>query len=236
MSTTNNVNVDQSEINRFEEMARHWWDTESEFRALHDINPARMTYIRERVDLADSQVLDVGCGGGILSESLAEAGARVTGIDVGTSPLTVARLHQIESGYEIDYRQTTIEALARESSETFDVITCLEMLEHVPDPDSIIEACHKLLKPDGSLFVSTINRNPQSYLLMVIGAEYMLGILPKGTHRYEKFITPAELASSLRRRQFQLQNLSGMRYNPLTRTCRLGNDVAVNYLVHATRN
>ena len=229
-------NIDQEEIRKFEAMARRWWDPDSEFKPLHDINPLRVSYITNRVDLKGKRVLDVGCGGGILSESLAEAGAFVTGIDAGEGPITVAKLHQFESQYEIDYRQTTVEALANESPEPFDVITCLEVLEHVPDPDSVIGTCATLLKPDGDLFLSTINRNPKAYLLMVIGAEYVLKMLPKGTHRYEKFLRPSEVAASFRKHQLGLQELTGMTYNPLLKSYRLGRDVDVNYLVHAAKS
>ncbi len=233
---TSDANVDQAEIGKFEDIARRWWDVNSEFKPLHDINPLRMSYITDRANVSGKRVLDVGCGGGILTESLARAGAEVTGIDMGKAPLSVAKLHQLESGCDIEYLQTTAEALAREAQSTFDVITCLEMLEHVPDPDSIIEACSVLLKPGGDLFVSTINRNPRSYLLMIVGAEYVLNMLPKGTHRYARFVRPSELASSFRRHGFGLKDLTGMVHNPLTKTYRLGDDVAVNYLAHAVTN
>jgi len=229
-------NVDQDEVGKFEAIARRWWDTASEFKPLHDINPLRMSYIAERVDLAGKRILDVGCGGGILSEALAAAGATVVGIDAGEGPISVARLHQLESGYDIDYRQTTIEAFAAETPEPFDVITCLEMLEHVPDPNSVIATCESLMTPDGNLFLSTINRNPKAYLLMVIGAEYVLNILPRGTHHYAKFLKPSEISSALRANGLNLKDLTGMIYNPLNKTYHLGDDVDVNYLVHASKD
>lgn len=234
-------NIDPAELAKFEATARRWWDPTSEYRPLHDINPLRLNFITQRVDLEGARVLDVGCGGGILAESLARQGALVTGIDMGSTPLSVARLHAIESGLDIDYRQMTAERLAEGHQEhpggtraSFDVITCMEMLEHVPDPASVIHACHRLLKPGGHCFISTINRNPKSYLLMVIGAEYVLNMLPKGTHRYDKFIKPSELAGMLRAAGLTPSDLAGMTYNPLTRTYRSGTDVDVNYLMHAT--
>ncbi|MBT7369186.1 MAG: bifunctional 2-polyprenyl-6-hydroxyphenol methylase/3-demethylubiquinol 3-O-methyltransferase UbiG, partial [Gammaproteobacteria bacterium] len=210
-----------------------WWDKNSEFKPLHEINPLRLGYIADRVDLAGKRILDVGCGGGILTESLAQAGAKVLGIDAGEAPLQVAKLHRHESGVEIDYELTTIEELAATSPEPFDVITCLEMLEHVPDPGSVISACRKLLKDDGDLFLSTINRNPKSYLFAVVGAEYVLNLLPRGTHDYDKLITPAELAGYCRDAGFSIQDLTGMTYNPFSRKYKLGRDVDVNYLAWA---
>ncbi|MCZ6504094.1 MAG: bifunctional 2-polyprenyl-6-hydroxyphenol methylase/3-demethylubiquinol 3-O-methyltransferase UbiG [Gammaproteobacteria bacterium] len=233
-NTDNKSNVDAKEIARFEEMARKWWDKESEFKPLHDINPLRLSYITERVNLSAKRVLDVGCGGGILSESMAELGAQVTGIDMGEAALTVARLHQHEPNLNIDYQQATIEEIADSDIELFDVITCLEMLEHVPDPCSVIGACRQLLKPDGQLFLSTINRNPKSYLFMVIGAEYVLNLLPRGTHDYAKFLKPSEISAWLRQHNLNLRDITGMTYNPLTGIYRLSDDVDVNYLVHAT--
>jgi 2-polyprenyl-6-hydroxyphenyl methylase/3-demethylubiquinone-9 3-methyltransferase len=229
-----NANVDNREIAKFEVMARRWWDKESEFKPLHEINPLRLSYIRDRAELSGMRVLDVGCGGGILSESMAAVGALVTGIDMGEAPLQVARLHQHESNLTIDYQQITIEELADSDIEKFDVITCLEMIEHVPDPGSIIGACRKLLKPDGHLFLSTINRNPKSYLFAVIGAEYILNLLPRGTHDYAKFLKPSEVTAWLREHSFNLKDITGMTYNPLTNVYRLSSDVDVNYLVHAT--
>ena len=229
------MNVDQQEIAKFEELAHRWWDPESEFKPLHQINPLRLDYIDRRARLKDKQVLDVGCGGGILSESMAHRGAQVTGIDMGEAPLAVARLHQLESGMEVNYQRTTAEALAEEKPETFDVITCLEMLEHVPDPASIIQACARLVKPGGQVFFSTINRNPKSYVFAIIGAEYVLKLLPKGTHDFGKFIKPSELESWSRTAGLQTLELTGMSYNPFSRTYSLGPDVTVNYLLHCQK-
>lgn len=228
------ANYDETEVSKFDELARKWWDTESEFKPLHQINPLRTGYIADRVALEGKRVLDVGCGGGILSESLAKAGAIVTGIDVSDAPLNVAKLHKHESGLDIDYRNITVEALSEDEPGEYDVITCLEMLEHVPDPESIIAACRKLLKPDGDLFVATINRNPKSYLLAIIGAEYVLGLLPRGTHRYEKLIKPSEMAVWLRHAGFRISDITGMTYNPVTGIYKLSRDTDVNYLVHAS--
>ncbi|MGD8514457.1 MAG: bifunctional 2-polyprenyl-6-hydroxyphenol methylase/3-demethylubiquinol 3-O-methyltransferase UbiG [Granulosicoccaceae bacterium] len=225
-------NVDSAEIAKFEELAHRWWDPHSEFKPLHDINPLRLDYIDQHCGgLQDKQALDVGCGGGILSESMAARGARVSGIDMGEAPLSVAKLHLLESGKQVDYRQTTAEALAAEKPGQFDVVTCMEMLEHVPDPASVIKACAALVKPGGHVFFSTINRNPKSYLFAIIGAEYLLQMLPKGTHDYARFITPAELASWIRSAGLELQDLTGMSYNPLTKQYRLGKDTDVNYLM-----
>jgi len=223
-------NVDPGEINKFEKLAARWWDPDSEFKPLHDINPLRLDYINVRAGLKDKKILDVGCGGGLLTEGMAARGAIVTGIDMGKAPLTVARLHQHESGVEIDYRQVTAEQLAEEQPGHYDIVTCLEMLEHVPDPAAIINACAKLLKDDGRLFLSTINRNPKAWLFAVIGAEYLLNMLPKGTHDYNRFIRPSEMESWARQSGLQLTDLTGMSYNPLTREYRLGPDVSVNYL------
>jgi len=223
-------NVDHAEISKFEELAARWWDPASEFKPLHDINPLRIDYINSHTPLAGKKVIDVGCGGGLLSEGMARLGADVTGIDMGEAPLTVARLHQHESGVDVDYQRTTAEQMAAEHPRTFDVCTCLEMLEHVPDPASVIEACAALVKPGGELFFSTINRNPKSYLFAIVGAEYILGMLPKGTHEYRKFIRPSELERWARAAGLQLRELRGMTYNPLTGEYKLGNDVDVNYL------
>ncbi len=231
-----NANVDRAEIAKFEALASRWWDRHSEFKPLHDINPLRCNYIDQRTPVAGLKVLDVGCGGGILAEGLAQRGANVKGIDMGEAPLNVARLHKLESNLDIDYRQTTVEALAEEEPETYDMVTCLEMLEHVPEPASVINACTRLLKPGGHLYLSTINRNPKSYLFAVIGAEYLLRLLPKGTHEYNKFIRPAEMADWLREADLQLLNISGMTYNPLTKHYKLSEtDVSVNYLMHAVK-
>ncbi len=232
-STVAQSNVDQSEVAKFDDLARKWWDLNSEFKPLHDINPLRMDYITSKVLLQGKRVLDVGCGGGILSESLAIAGADVTGIDMAEKPLQVAKLHRHESNLSINYQLTTIEAHASSHAAQYDIITCLEMMEHVPDPASVIAACQTLLKPDGHLFLSTINRSPKAYLLAVIGAEYVLKMLPRGTHDYEKFIKPSELAHWLRREGFILRDLSGMSYNPLTKKYSLSKDTDVNYLVYA---
>lgn len=223
-------NVDPGEIAKFESLATRWWDPTSEFKPLHDINPLRLSYIRKRVSLPGSRILDVGCGGGILAEALAGEGARVTGIDMGEAPLSVAKLHLLESGLEVDYQQTTAESLASEAPESFDAVTCLEMLEHVPDPASVVDACTRLVRPGGKVFFSTINRNPKSWLFAIVGAEYILRLLPRGTHDYRKFIRPSELENWARQSGLQIENIIGMTYNPLTVTYRLEDDVSVNYL------
>jgi 2-polyprenyl-6-hydroxyphenyl methylase/3-demethylubiquinone-9 3-methyltransferase len=228
-------NIDPAEVSKFEELASRWWDPNSEFKPLHDINPLRIDYIRERVPLEDQKVIDVGCGGGLLSEGLAELGAQVTGIDMGEAPLTVARLHQHETGVQVDYQRSTAEQMATLHPQAFDVCTCLEMLEHVPDPASVIEACAQLVKPGGQLFFSTINRNPKSYLFAIIGAEYVLRMLPKGTHDYRKFIRPSELDRWARAAGLVLNELTGMSFNPLTQHYSLGSDVDVNYLAWFTK-
>ncbi len=226
-------NVDPSEINKFEELASRWWDPNSEFKPLHEINPLRLGYIERLADgLAGKNVLDVGCGGGILAESMAEKSARVTGIDMGEANLEVARLHLLESGNEVEYRQIPVEQLAAEKAGEFDVVTCMEMLEHVPDPASIVQACATLVKPGGHVFFSTINRNPKSYLFAIVGAEYILQMLPKGTHDYARFIRPSELSQWIRHTDLEIQDISGMTYNPLTRVYKLDpSDVDVNYLI-----
>lgn len=230
------TNVDAAEIAKFEALASRWWDPESEFKPLHDINPLRANYIDRHSPVAESRLLDVGCGGGILTEAMARRGANATGIDMGEAPLTVARLHALESQLEVDYRQTTAEDMAAEAPGQFDIVTCLEMLEHVPDPASVIEACGRLVRPGGDVYFSTINRNPKSYAFAIIGAEYLLGLLPKGTHDYGKFIRPAELAQWLRAAGLEVQDLTGMTYNPLTKHYKLDpRDVSVNYLVHAKK-
>ncbi|MBP9956713.1 MAG: bifunctional 2-polyprenyl-6-hydroxyphenol methylase/3-demethylubiquinol 3-O-methyltransferase UbiG [Pseudomonas sp.] len=228
-------NVDHAEIAKFEALAHRWWDRDSEFKPLHEINPLRVNWIDERASLAGKRVLDVGCGGGILSESMALRGARVTAIDMGEAPLAVARLHQLESGVEVDYRQITAEALAEELPGQFDVVTCLEMLEHVPDPASVIQACQRLVKPGGQVFFSTINRNPKAYLLAIIGAEYVLKMLPRGTHDFKKFIRPSELGAWCRHSGLAVKDIVGLTYNPLTKTYKLGSDVDVNYMIHTLR-
>lgn len=228
-------NVDRAEIAKFEALASRWWDKESEFKPLHDINPLRLNYIDERAPLPGKKVLDVGCGGGILSEGLSLRGAHVKGIDMGEAPLSVAKLHGLESGVKVDYQQTTIEDLVEEEAGTYDVVTCLEMLEHVPDPASVVAACAKLLKPGGDLFLSTINRNPKAFLFAIVGAEHVLRMLPKGTHEYKKFIRPSELANYVRAADLEFQDLTGMTYNPIIKEYKLGEDVDVNYLMHATK-
>jgi 2-polyprenyl-6-hydroxyphenyl methylase/3-demethylubiquinone-9 3-methyltransferase len=224
------INVDHDEIAKFDKLAARWWDPKSEFKPLHDINPLRVDYIDRLATLKGKRVLDVGCGGGLLSEAMTLRGAEVTGIDMGKAPLNVARLHRLESNLEIDYRQTTAEQLAEEQPGGFDVVTCLEMLEHVPDPAAVIEACARLIRKDGRIFLSTINRNPKAYLFAVLGAEYLLNLLPRGTHEYTKFIRPSEMEAWARHAGLQLTDLTGMSYNPLTREYRLGTDVSVNYL------
>ncbi len=236
MTSTTLHNVDRAEIAKFEALASRWWDRNSEFKPLHDINPLRMGFIDAQVNLAGCKVLDVGCGGGILAEAMAHRGANVTGIDMGEAPLGVARLHLLESGLDIDYRQASAEGFAAENPQAFSVITCLEMLEHVPDPLSVLRACHSMLEPGGHLFLSTINRNPKAYLFAILGAEYMLGLLPRGTHDYRKFIRPSELSAMARQAGFSLQKITGMSYNPLTRKYSLGGDVDVNYIMYLTRN
>ena len=223
-------NVDPDEIRKFERLASRWWDPNSEFKPLHDINPLRLDYIERLAPLAGRRVIDVGCGGGLLAEGMAQRGATVTGIDMGKTPLSVARLHRHESGLEIDYRQTTAEQVAHEEPGAYDMVTCLEMLEHVPDPAAVILACAQLIKDDGYIFLSTINRNPKAWLFAVVGAEYLLHLLPKGTHDYSKFIRPSEMEAWARTAGLQLVDLTGMSYNPLTREYRLGSDVSVNYL------
>jgi len=229
------MNVDQDEIGKFEALAHRWWDPEGDFRPLHDINPVRLDYIQNKLPLGGVRVIDVGCGGGILAESMANAGADVVGIDMAESPLSVARLHALESGASVEYLASTAEDMAAEKAGDFDVVTCLEMLEHVPDPASTVRACAELARSGGRLFFSTINRNPKSYLLAVVGAEYVLGLLPKGTHDYQKFLTPAELATAVRAAGLEVVEITGMRYNPFTRNCTLSDDVDVNYLLHATK-
>ncbi|MEZ5452242.1 MAG: bifunctional 2-polyprenyl-6-hydroxyphenol methylase/3-demethylubiquinol 3-O-methyltransferase UbiG [Thiothrix sp.] len=230
--TSTTANVDPNEIRKFEELAWRWWDRDSEFKPLHDINPLRLNYIDDRVRLQGKQVIDVGCGGGILAESMARRGAQVTGIDMGETPLSVAKLHALESGVEVNYRQISAEAMAEEAPGQFDAVTCMEMLEHVPDPASVIAACARMVKPGGDVFFSSINRNPKAFLLAIVGAEYVLNMLPKGTHEYGKFIKPSELEGWARSVGLELRNISGMTYNPLFQSYRLGRDVDVNYLMH----
>ncbi|MBS0545089.1 MAG: bifunctional 2-polyprenyl-6-hydroxyphenol methylase/3-demethylubiquinol 3-O-methyltransferase UbiG [Proteobacteria bacterium] len=232
----NMTNSDPAEVQKFSELAHRWWDPESEFKPLHEINPLRLEWIDSRAALAGKNVLDVGCGGGILSESMAARGAQVTGIDLSDKALGVARLHLFESGVKVDYRHTSAEAFAAENPAQFDVVTCMEMLEHVPDPASTIAACAKLVKPDGHVFFSTINRNLKAYLFAVVGAEYLLNLLPRGTHEYAKFLKPSELSRHCRNAGLDMQDTSGLSYNPLTKVYALGNDTAVNYMIHARRS
>ena len=227
-------NVDQSEIDKFSALAHRWWDPTSEFKPLHAINPLRLGWIESITSLAGKKVLDVGCGGGILAESLSKAGGIVTGIDLSNKALKVAELHQLESNTSVQYRSISAEDLAKQEPENYDVVTCMEMLEHVPDPSSVVQACATLCKPGGSIFFSTLNRNPKSYLFAIIGAEYILKLLPKGTHEYDKFIKPSELANFSRQAGLELLEIKGMTYNPLTQIYRLGSDTDVNYMI-ATR-
>lgn len=232
MKQDRGLNLDPTEIAKFEELASRWWDRSSEFKPLHDINPLRVDFIDRIGSLAGKTVLDVGCGGGILSESMAQRGAQVTGIDMGEAPLKVAKLHGLESGVHINYRQITVEDLADEQPESFDLITCMEMLEHVPDPASVVAACERLLKPGGHLFLSTLNRNPKSYLFAILGAERVLKLVPTGTHDFNKFIRPAELGSWVRRTGLEIGEMTGLVYNPLTKAYRLDpEDVDVNYML-----
>ena len=228
-------NVDYAELEKFESIAENWWDKTSEFKPLHDINPLRLNYIDERAPLSGKKVIDVGCGGGILSESMAQRGAEVTGIDMGEAPLAVARIHAEKSAVTVNYRHSTAEQMAEENPAQYDVVTCLEMLEHVPDPSSVIEACSKLVKPGGHVFFSTINRNPKSFLFAIVGAEYILNMLPRGTHEFNKLIRPSELSAWARAADLNVKGLVGMTYNPLLKTYKLGNNVDVNYLIHTQK-
>ncbi len=235
MSNLDYVNSDQAELNKFSDLAHKWWDKSSEFKPLHDINPLRLNYIDNAVSLKGKAVLDVGCGGGILSESMAEKGAKVTAIDLSEKALKVAALHSLDSGVTVDYQLITVEKLAQQQPASFDVVTCLEMLEHVPDPASVVAACAKLVKPGGHVFFSTINRNPKAYLFAVIGAEYVLNMLPRGTHDYVKFIKPSELASWMRSTGLSLIGQTGMSYNPITKHYWLDSDISVNYMLHTIK-
>ena len=229
------INADPAELEKFGELAHRWWDPNSEFKPLHDINPLRLGWINNCVPLRGKRVLDVGCGGGLLSEGMAGLGAEVTGIDLSEKPLGVARLHLLESGHKVDYRKISVEQLADEMPASFDVVTCLEMLEHVPNPSSTITACARLVKPGGQVFFSTLNRNPKSYLFAIIGAEYVLQMLPKGTHDYAKFIKPSELSRWAKMGHLEPAELIGMSYNPITKEYSLGRDTSVNYLMRTVR-
>lgn len=228
------TNFDPAELAKFDALAARWWDTEGEFRPLHQINPLRLDWIRQHVRLDGQRVLDIGCGGGILAESMAASKAIVTAIDLAEGPLAVARLHQLESGAKVDYRKISAEALAAEAPGRFDLVTCLEMLEHVPDPASIVAAAARTLKPGGKLLLSTLNRNPKAFALAIVGAEYLLRLLPRGTHEYRKFIKPSELVAALRAVGMRPLDVTGMTYNPLTRRYALSDDIDVNYLMTAS--
>lgn len=230
------LNADPAELEKFGDLAHHWWDPNSEFKPLHDINPLRLDWINQAIGLAGKRILDVGCGGGLLSEGMAVRGANVTGIDLSEKPLGVARLHLLESGQKVDYRKISVEHLANDMPGAFDAVTCLEMLEHVPNPSSVIAACARLVKPGGQVVLSTLNRNPKSYLFAVIGAEYIMNMLPKGTHDYARFIKPSELARWAKLAGLEPDEVIGMSYNPLTTVYSLGSDTSVNYLMRATRH
>jgi 2-polyprenyl-6-hydroxyphenyl methylase/3-demethylubiquinone-9 3-methyltransferase len=229
-------NFDPSEVAKFDALASSWWDKEGESKPLHEINPLRLGFIQARTELNAKQVIDVGCGGGILSEALAKAGANTTGIDMGEQALNIAKLHALEAGISVKYEHITAEQKAQQSAEQYDVVTCMEMLEHVPDPVSVIKACTDLVKPGGDVFFSTLNRHPKAYLLAVLGAEYMLKMLPKGTHDYKRFIKPSEMARWCRQAGLDVQDITGLSYNPLSKTYSLGDDVKVNYLMHCKKS
>ncbi len=235
MSDAAPANFTQAELDKFDELAHRWWDPSGESRPLHDLNPVRLAYVRERAELSGVEALDVGCGGGLLSEALAREGARVTAIDLAPLVLEVARLHLFESGLTVDYREISVEALAAEAPARFDVITCMEMIEHVPDPASVIVACARLLKPGGRLFLSTLNRTPQAFALAILGAEYVLRLLPRGTHHYAQFIKPSELAAWIRAAGLELEDVSGLHYEPFTRRAWSGGRTDVNYLACARK-
>lgn len=236
-SDTGSANADPHEIGKFEELASRWWDPESELKTLHDINPLRLDYIERTGPLAGREALDVGCGGGILSEGMARRGARVMGIDMGAMPLRVAELHTLESGVTVEYRRIAVEDLAAERPASFDLVTCMEMLEHVPSPASVVDACARLVRPGGQVFFSTLNRNPKSYVMAILGAEYLLGLLPRGTHDFARFIRPSELDRWVRASGLHTADMTGLTYNPLARTYRLvPRDLDVNYLATCVRD
>ena len=235
MNTAHSENFRQSELDKFDELAQRWWDPSGPQKALHALNPARLGYVAERAELRDAAVLDVGCGAGLLSEVLAQAGAKVTGIDLAPNLLKVARLHGLESGIKVEYRETAVEALADEMPAAFDAITCMEMLEHVPEPASVVDACATLLKPGGRLFLSTINRTPAAFAVAIVGAEYLARLLPKGTHQYRDFIKPSELAAWLREAGLELEDISGLAYEPWRNSARIVSRTDVNYLACARK-
>lgn len=236
MTTSTNTNIDEHEIAKFEALASRWWDRSSEFKPLHEINPLRANFIDLRSPVAGKVLIDIGCGGGILAEAMAQRGADVTGIDMGDAPLKVAKIHQLETGVSINYQQSTAENWADKNPECYDLVCCLEMLEHVPDPASIIRACADMTKPGGHLYFSTINRSPKSYLFAIVGAEYLLKLLPRGTHDYAKFIKPSEIASWIRGAGLEMKEMTGILYNPITQNYSLKTeDVSVNYMIHTTK-
>ena len=235
MNVEEDQNIDHAEREKFDSVASGWWDPEGSFRPLHDLNPARLKFIADRAEIADRPILDVGCGGGSRAEALARKGGNVTGIDVAPKVLAIARLHLHESGLDVDYRETTIEQQALETPEHFDVVTCMEMLEHVPEPASVIQSVQELLKPGGHAFFSTLNRTPLAFALGIVGAEHIARLLPRGTHRYDRFIRPSELSAWAREAGLVVEDISGLHYNPLTRSVMLGGNVQVNYLLHASK-
>ena len=230
------MNADQNELDKFSALAHRWWDPTSEFKPLHAINPLRLDWIQKHIPIAGKKVLDVGCGGGILTEAMARAGATAKGVDLSEKALKVADLHGLESGVKVEYEYISAEDLALKEPGQYDVVTCMEMLEHVPEPLSIIKACAQLVKPGGRVFFSTLNRNPKSYLFAIIGAEYILNLLPKGTHDYKKFIKPSELGEYVREAGFEMNEIIGLTYNPITQVYSLGRDTDVNYLIACTKN